>query len=69
MTPGRCLDCRAEFLEPTFSEGPKTVDPTTEIENVRFARAWFQCPACLSRNIAPVASRDTIRGSFAGGLS
>ena len=69
MTPGRCLDCRAEFDEPTFSPGPKTVDPTTGIENVRFARAWFQCPACLSRNIEPVASRVTIPESLAGGLS
>lgn len=56
MTPGRCRDCRAEFDEPTFSEGPKTVDPTTGIESVRFALAWFQCPACLSRNIEPVPS-------------
>lgn len=53
-TWNRCRDCGATFGEPSFSEGPKTVDPKTGIENVRFALAWFMCPECLSRNIEPI---------------
>ena len=56
MSAGRCRDCRAEFAEPTFSEGPKTIDSKTGIQNVRFALAWYQCPECLSRNIEPIPS-------------
>ena len=55
MTSGRCLDCRAEFREPTFSEGPKVWDDGLQAV-VRFRLAWYQCPACLSRNIEPIPS-------------
>jgi len=53
MTPGRCRDCQAEFQEPSYSEGPKTVNPETGVEDVRGALPWFMCPNCLSRNIEP----------------
>ena len=54
MSAGRCRDCRAEFAEPTFSEGPKVWDE--DLQNVvRFRLAWYQCPACLSRNIEPMS--------------
>ncbi len=53
MNAGRCRDCGADFREPTFSEGPKTINRTTGVEDVRFALAWYQCPECLSRNIEP----------------
>lgn len=55
MSAGRCRDCRAKFAEPTFSEGPKTIDSKTGIQNVRFALVWYQCPECLSRNIEPIS--------------
>ncbi len=50
----RCRDCRATFGEPSYSEGPKTRNPETGIEDVRGALPWFQCPECLSRNIEPI---------------
>ena len=53
MSAGRCRDCQAEFAEPSFSEGPKTTDPATGIESVRFAQAWFMCPERFSTNIEP----------------
>ncbi len=54
MTPGRCRDCQATFSEPSFSEGPKTINPATGVEDLRFSLAWFLCPTCLSRNIEPI---------------
>ncbi len=27
----RCMDCDADFQEPSFSEGPKTKNPVTEV--------------------------------------
>jgi hypothetical protein len=56
VTPGRCLDCQAEFPEPSYSEGPKTVNPATGVEDRRGALPWFLCPTCLSRNIEPIAT-------------
>jgi hypothetical protein len=55
----RCLSCGAEFDEPSFSEGPKTVNPDTGIEDVRFALAKCLCPECLSDQLRPTrAGRD-----------
>ncbi len=48
---GRCRDCGAIFEEPSFSEGPKTKNPETGVEDVRFAQSLFMCPECLSTNI------------------
>ncbi len=56
MSAGRCRDCGAEFAEASYSEGPKTMNRKTGVEDVRGARAWYQCPECLSRNIEPVTS-------------
>lgn len=49
----RCRDCQATFAEPSFSEGPKTVDQESG-QVIRFAFAWFMCPECLSRNIEAI---------------
>lgn len=49
----RCLDCEADFRKPSFSEGPKTVDPETEVESVRFKLSKCLCPQCLSERIRP----------------
>jgi ribosomal protein L37AE/L43A len=45
-----CRNCGARFAEPSFSEGPKTVDSETG-EVVRFRQARSLCPACLSDRI------------------
>jgi len=47
---GRCRDCGAIFEEPSFSEGPKTWDEASQ-SVVRFVKALFMCPECLSTNI------------------
>lgn len=49
----RCLDCEATFRKPSFSEGPKTVDPETEVESVRFKLSKCLCPECRSGRIKP----------------
>ncbi len=55
-TWGRCRDCQATFAEPSYSEGPKTVNPATGVEDLRGALPWFMCPECLSRNIEPLVA-------------
>jgi len=49
-----CLACDASFYKPSFSEGPKTVNPDTGVEDVRFKLAKCLCPECLSSHIEPV---------------
>ena len=49
----RCMDCDADFREPSFSEGPKTKNPVTEIEDVRFALSKCLCPECMSERVRP----------------
>ncbi len=53
MSRFRCLNCRATFAEPSFSEGPKKVDPDT-LQVVRFSEARSICPSCFSPRITPV---------------
>jgi hypothetical protein len=53
-----CHACGARFDKPSFSEGPKTLDPETGIESVRFAEARHLCPECLSPGIAGPANPD-----------
>ncbi len=47
----RCLNCRSNFEEPSFSEGPKTKDPATGVESVRFQKSRLICPVCFSPKI------------------
>ena len=54
MNAWRCQSCRAEFRTPSFSEGPKTKDPETGVESVRFAASLNLCPECMSHRIAPI---------------
>jgi hypothetical protein len=49
----RCLHCDANFRKPSFSEGPKTVNPDTGVEDVRFKLSKCLCPECLSDHIRP----------------
>ncbi len=53
-----CLSCSEEFREPSFSEGPKTKNPETGVEDVRFKLSQCLCPHCMSANIRPVAPGD-----------
>ncbi len=53
-----CLSCSEEFREPSFSEGPKTKNPETDVEDVRFKLSKCLCPHCMSDNIRPVAPGD-----------
>ena len=46
-----CHNCRSRFAEPSFSEGPKTKDPETGVESVRFEKSRLLCPVCLSPHI------------------
>jgi len=48
----RCKDCGHVCAEPSFSEGPKAIDPDTE-QVVRFLRCLYLCPKCLSTNLEP----------------
>lgn len=43
----RCLNCRSNFDEPSFSEGPKVFDPATG-EVRRFTQSRLLCPVCFS---------------------
>jgi hypothetical protein len=49
-----CRACDRDFDKPSFSEGPKTNNPATGVEDLRFALAKCLCPHCLSENIEPV---------------
>ena len=53
-----CDDCGQETANPSFSEGPKTTDPATGVESVRFKLARHLCPSCLSPNIKPIPAVD-----------
>ncbi len=59
-----CLACDRDFDKPSFSEGPKTKNPETGVEDVRFKLAKCLCPHCLSSHIEPVVKRcDYTAGS------
>ena len=47
-----CRDCLQVFERPSFSEGPKTKNPETGVEDVRFAQSRVMCPFCMSQRIA-----------------
>ncbi len=51
-----CNVCAAVFSKPSFSEGPKTMNPATGVEDLRYAQALLLCPECLSPNIQRLAT-------------
>lgn len=58
-----CLDCDLETGDPSFSEGPKTTDPKTGIQSVRFKLSRFLCPFCFSPRLKPVEEIPKIIGA------